>query len=187
MAFKPYNSLFLHTKQNIRMIRRIFFLLCISFSLTCFAQSIEKRYSSYISEKGTINFFRPKKLKNNKNLGKFLFDMTYVSNTDSVTINCSINITSGEMVSRAELRNGEKRKPGENVYAIYRNVTKKGYIIRLSARYTLKDIQDCFSSDTPLAFYFQLKDGTTCSASYTSSQWRKDSSQVTRILSSLNY
>lgn len=183
----PYNSLFLHTKQHIRMIRRIFFLLCISFSLACFAQSIEKRYSSYISEKGTINFFRPKKLKINKNMGEFLFDMTYVSNTDSVTINCSINITSTEMVSSAELRNGDKRKSGENVYAIYRNVTKKGYLIRLSARYTLNDIRECFSNSTPLVFYFQLKDGTTCSASYTPSQWKKDSSQVTRILSSLNY
>ena len=169
------------------MIRHIFFLLCILFSLTCAAQSIEKRYSSYISEKGTINFFRPKKLKNNKNMGEFLFDMTYVSNTDSVTINCSINITNGEMVSSAELRNGDKRKSGENVYAIYRNVTKKGYLIRLSARYTLNDIRECFSNGAPLVFYFQLKDGTTCSASYTPSQWKRDSSQVTRILSSLNY
>ena len=181
----PYNSFFSYEKASFMMVRLTLFLINISVSLISPAQSIEKRYSSYVSERGIVNFFRPKKLNNNVNMGVFEFDMTYVSHGDSVTVNCSINVTSVEPIVRAELINGEDKKSGENVYVIYRDITKKGYIVRLSARYPLKDIQECFSNRNPLVFCFLMKNGTTCSASYSPSQWKKDSNLVTRILSSL--
>ena len=166
-------------------VRITLFLISLLVSLICPAQSIEKRYSSYVSERGIVNFFRPKKLNDNTNMGGFEFDMTYVSHRDSVTVNCSINVRNSEPVVYAELRNGEEKRAGENVYVIYRDITKKGYLVRLSTSYPLKDIQECFSNRNPLVFCFRMKDGTTCSASYTPLQWKKDSYLVSRILNSL--
>lgn len=169
------------------MVRYILTLLCLSVSLMSTARSIEKRYSSYLSEKGTINFFRPQKLKNNTNMGKFKFDMTYISHKDSVIVNCTLNVMSGELISNLELKNGEKKKSGENVFVIFRNVIKDGFQVRVSSRFLFTDIQECFNNQTPLVFCFQMKDGTTCTASYTPSQWKKERQQVSRILSSLNF
>jgi len=169
------------------MARYILILLCLAVSLMCTARSIEKRYSSYISEKGTIYFFRPKKLAKNTNIGKFNFDMTYVSHKDSVIVNCSVNIKNSEKVSHLELKSGDKTIPGDAVYIIFRNVIKNGYVVRVSSRFLLKDIEECFSNSNPLIFHIMSTDGQEYEATYTSSQWKEESEQVTRILNSINY
>ena len=169
------------------MTRHILTLLFLTIALTCSAQSIEKRYRSYLSERGTINFFRPKKLDVKANVDKFIFDMTYVSRQDSIIINSSLSIKDEGVLSQFKLKSGEKEIPGEAVTMLYRDVTKQGYTIRISSRFLIKDIEECFSSNSPLIFTIVLTDGTVCTATYKPSQWKQERLQVTRILQSINF
>ena len=169
------------------MIRTIFTLLLITIALNCGAQRIEKRYSSYLSEKGTINFFRPKKLDKKVNADKFIFDMTYISKHDSITINCLVATNSGGVAKEFNLKSGERNISGEAVSTLFRDVVKNGFAIRITSRFLIKDIKESFYNQKPLIFNITLTDGTTCMATYKPSKWKKESLQITRILESINY
>lgn len=169
------------------MTKYIFTLLLLTISISCKAQSIEKRYSSYLSEKGTINFFRPKKLDKKINVDKFVFDMTYVANNDSAIINCSLNIKSGGVAKELNFISDNRNIEGDAITTLYRDVLKNGYTIRVSSRFPIKVIKEVFSNNSPLIFSVTLTDGINCKATYKPSEWKKERLQITRILESINY
>lgn len=64
------------------------FCLCVFAGIN--AQKINKKYSSYSNEAGTVYFVHPQKGFKSTELPKDLeYDLTYVSTTDSVTFNCT--------------------------------------------------------------------------------------------------
>ncbi len=169
------------------MVRIFFTLLLITIAINSNAQPIEKRYSSYLSEQGTINFLRPKKLDNTANVDKFVFDMTYISRKDSVTINCSLTIKSGGIAKELSINSGDKIIPGNAIHTLFRDVVKRGYTIRVTSRFSKKEIEECFKNSAPMVFNVTLTDGVICKATYKPSQWKKESLQVTRILETTTY
>ena len=56
---------------------------------TLHAQSIDKRYRTFLTSNGMLHFIGTKKLTKTENLTKFDFDITYITGTDSATVNFS--------------------------------------------------------------------------------------------------
>lgn len=169
------------------MKRILFCLLLVAACLNCSAQSIEKRYSSTITNQGTIHFFRPKKLGKVDNMDSFSFDMTYLAGRDSLTLNCSIALTSEAMVNTLAMKSERMTVEGHQRHMLFRDVTKKGYVLRVSSVFAYKDIKALFAKTTPLVFQITLSNGQTCTATYKDSQWKRESEQVTRIFNSFIY
>ena len=108
------------------MIRNLLSILLILVAFSCEAQSVSKRYSNFLTNKGTIYFFRPAKLDKLNGMDNFTFDMTYLTKKDSVTINCSIDIRDADPVNLIKIQNGIHEITGEGTYMIFRDVIKKG-------------------------------------------------------------
>lgn len=153
----------------------------------CHAQSIDKRYRSHLSECGTINFFRPIKLYDRTNTDLFIFDMTYISHSDSVTVNCSIKTKYPNSVKSFGLANSSQEVTSNNVSVLYRDVLKRGYEIRITSRFSFNDIQHIYKKSSPLMFKIIFSDNSSCTAAYSKSQWDKESRNITRILESINF
>lgn len=169
-------------------MKRLLFILLLTIScLNCSAQSIEKRYSSSLTNQGTIHFFRPKKLGKIDNIDSFSFDMTCLSGRDSLTLNFSIATTYETTVNSLELKSEEMKVEGQQLRILYKDVTTKGYVIRVSSVFAVKDIKSFFSKKSPLVFYVTLSNGKSCTATYKDSQWKRESEQVSRIFYSLIY
>lgn len=169
------------------MTRIHFILLFLLISALCNAQAIEKRYSSHLSNTGIVNFFLPKKLKKNTNIDMFRFDMTYISYSDSVTLNCTYRIRNRNNIKTFNLKSNNNSIHGEDFSVIYREVRKHGYEVRVTSRFSFNDIKNVFNNHTPLHFEIVLNDNSSYMASYRKSAWKKESFNVTRILESINY
>ena len=151
------------------------------------AQSLDKRYTSHLSNNGIIGFIRPKQLSVTTNLDKFEYDMTYVSGQDSITINCSLYVKNEALVKELNIKSGERELKGEKVAVIYRDITPKGYVLRVTTRFSFNDVKTCFENSTPFEFYAMMTDGSQCTATYRTSKWQKEQQMVTRIFKTLNY
>ena len=169
------------------MIRLIALLLLFFVNLSMTAQSFDKRYTSHLSNNGIISFIRPKQLSVKTNLDKFEYDMTYLSGHDSITINCSLYVKNEALVKELNIKSGERELKGEKVAVIYRDVTTKGYVLRVTSRFPFSDIKTCFENSTPFEFYAVMTDGSQCTATYRASKWEKEQQMITRIFKTINY
>ena len=169
------------------MIRLIAILSLFFINLSMTAQSLDKRYTSHLSNNGIIGFIRPKQLSVTTNLDKFEYDMTYVSGQDSITINCSLYVKNEALVKELNIKSGERELKGEKVAVIYRDITPKGYVLRVTTRFSFNDVKTCFENSTPFEFYAMMTDGSQCTATYRASKWQKEQQMVTRIFKTLNY
>ncbi len=84
------------------------------------------------------------------------------------------------------MKNANKSYLGKSVSMLYRDVMKNGYLLRITSKFSILDITEMFQSSTPLIFEFTLTDGTRCILTYSESQWKKESHDVSRIIESLN-
>lgn len=169
-----------------KMIRTSLLILFFAVCGVCSGQPINKRYSTYLSSNGTIYFFNPKKLIKRVNADRFTYDMTYISHGDSVTVNCSVEVKENSMIKQMVMKNANKSYLGKSVSMLYRDVMKNGYLLRITSKFSILDITEMFQSSTPLIFEFTLTDGTRCILTYSESQWKKESHDVSRIIESLN-
>lgn len=154
-------------------------------SFTCEAKSVNERYSSFLTQNGIIHFFRPTKLDRFNGIDNFNYDMTYLSKKDSITINCSIDLKDNHLVHLFKIQNGIQEITGDDTYMMFRDVTKKGYRIRLSSRFPIREIVELFVSNQPLTFCIETTQNITLSATYTPSHWKKENKIMTRILQSI--
>lgn len=163
------------------------FLFLFVIAASCHAQSANKRYRSYLSERGTVNFIRPFKLGNKNNIDLFEFDMTYVSYSDSITINCTLKTKRPNIVRALELRTGCHEVIDNDVYLLYRDVLKDGYEMRITSRFSFDDIKRIYKSTSPCVFKVIFNDGSWGTATYSKSKWKSEHLNMTRILESINF
>jgi hypothetical protein len=169
------------------MKRLVLIIGLISFNISISGQSIEKRYTSHLTEKGTIHFFRPKQLDRTINMDDFSFDMSYLSKSDTVIVNCSLTLPSETLVKGMSLKNGNHEVACYDQRMLYRDVTKKGYILRVTSKFPYSSVKSFFSSASPLMFCFTLADDSRCYATYKESKWKKEQYQVTKIINSIDF
>lgn len=161
-----------------------FVLLCVM-CLQVEAQSINKRYRSHIGNGGTTYFFVPKKLSKKNGVDKFIYDMTHLSTTDSVTLNFTIVVENSVKVESLILANGESEIKSSCLSLLYRDVLDDGYEIRTTSRFSLNQLLSAFSNDSPLIFKVMLSNGDAVSAAYTKSRWKKEKQTITKIFNSI--
>lgn len=170
------------------VMRRLILLLGgILVCVLCDGQSIEKRYSSHLTENGTIHFFRPKQLDKTVNMDAFNFDMSYHSKSDTITINCSLYMQDDAIVKELNLKSGNKTISCYSVNMLYRDVTKKGYILRITSKFPFTDVKESFNSSIPLMFCITLVNDGRCFATYKESKWKKECAQISKIINSIYY
>lgn len=158
--------------------------------IMCFqieAQSLNSRYRSHIGSNGTTYFFCPKKISPQKGIDRFVYDMTYLSSTDSVTLNFTFIAKKPDSVRSVILKNGENQIKANYLSTLYRDVLKNGYEIRTTSKFSFDEIQKVFNDELPLVFLITLNNGDIITAKYGKSQWKKETKIIPLILNSITY
>lgn len=168
------------------MIRRLF--LCSLFFLICStlsAQSIEKRYRSYLTSTGMLHFIGKKKLTKVEALSNFEYDITYIAGEDSATVNFSFVTDTPTSVKQSSLDNGHNTEMLCNPKMMFRDVIKRGYKIRTTTKVPFEVLRKFYEDSTPFSFMLELANEIKCSATFTTSQWKKESHDVQRVFCSI--
>lgn len=160
----------------------LFMFLCIALH----AQSIDKRYRTYLTANGMLHFVGKKKLTKTENLTKFDFDITYVAGTDSATVNFSFVTDIPTSVKSCSLTNGHVSVAAAHPRMMFRDVMKRGYKIRTTTTIAFNDLQQLYAHESPFTFSLTLENGAGCTASFTPSQWKKERKDLERVFSSIN-
>ncbi len=166
-------------------MRIITFVLLSVMCLQLEAQSINNRYRSHIGNGGTTYFFVPKKLSKKTGVDKFVYDMTYLSATDSVTLNFTIVVEDPIKVESLILKNNGEGVETSCISMIYTDVLDDGYEIRTTTMFALSELRKVFSEEFPLVFEMKLSNGEIVTATYKTSQWKKENEIITRIFNSI--
>lgn len=155
----------------MRKIINICVILLIS--LSGYAQSAEGRYSSRMTQDGTLFFIMPQKLGRCEGLRNFEYDMTLLNWSDSMTINFTFE--SPMMVKPEDLKIISDSCVFEcNSYKLlFTDVKKERYEIRVTSKYPVSVFESILKTLTPPVFSFS-QDGVVRTASYKESSWRKE-------------
>lgn len=151
------------------------------------AQSLSKRLVSFISSKGDAFFVCEKKLKtNSKGIKKFVYDMTYLVQEDSVTMNFTIVSGNRNDIVSLTAENAELSATASSVQLLYH--TKKGslYEIRTTAKLCYSDIKKLYQSATPVVFNYTDSKGVSNHSTYSASEWKKEKELFDKIFYTIN-
>lgn len=165
-------------------------LLTIIFLLVCtgiHADSADKRLHSFISEGEVVYFVMEKSLnKFEGDISKFLFDVTYPSSKDSVTVNFTIVSKNPSDVSAVTFSNEEKIVAATDVELLFHEIKGKKYTIRTTAKIAYADFKALMSSDHPLRIGIKQGDAVSHIATYSNSQWEKEKKVFSGIFYMIN-
>ncbi|MGB4204345.1 MAG: hypothetical protein WBJ84_01865 [Bacteroidales bacterium] len=150
------------------------------------AQNISKHYISTQLEQGMLYFILPdKQFKNNITDSKLIYDITYKTINDSVTLNFSyydmaqINIDS--IVFAIE---GHKfRSPANKLFIATK---KQKWHYRYSANFLFEDINTIFNSTTPPEITLTSVQGKR-ELKTSPGKWKKHSAIVKKIITLIRY
>lgn len=116
---------------------------------------------------------------------RFEYDMTYVNNADSVTINYTICIDGIAKVDRFFVSTDDITVEDNSPKCLYRDVLASTYEIRTSSRISFVDMARIYESKSPIIFTIILSNGRKCTATYHSAKWAKERSIITKIIKSI--
>lgn len=159
----------------------IFFILFIITTFDCGAQSAHNRYSSRLTPDGMCYFFRQIEISKLEGISKFEYDMTYLDRNDSVTVNFTIHSPAPNSPKVTHIKSGNNTFTCEKTERYFVDITKKGYVIRSSAKFHKNEIDKIVFCTSAPVFYFKLG-AADASATYTESAWKKDSKKLQNIL-----
>jgi len=158
----------------------LFFFLSIC-SITN-AQKISKFYTSSMQDDGILYFIEPKQeFKNKKEHCKFIYDLTYLTVNDSI----SLNFTYSDNLIR-EIDSivfiQEKIRLSSKAEKIFIETNKNVWKHRYSGRFSFNDFNEIFKQDKQalVLVYFQNK---TIQLEINNKKWKKTSTIISKIFS----
>ena len=155
------------------MIRQFIFWGLLFFSIATFGQSISKRYSTHLNTSGVVYFFTPQKVTKGEKGYSLEYDMTYVTNTDSITVNLTLKSPKSERIKLLSLRNSSDSVWSDKLKLFYVDKISKGYEFRIHTTLLFSDIKKMFRS--PEALEFSLVQGDqTLNFGYANRSWKKE-------------
>lgn len=161
---------------------RYLFLILALFSLSCLADSFDRRVHTMMTPEGEMYYVGSKKLsKVDGGVKRFEYDLTYVEGRDSVTVNFTLVSANPTDVAKFSISNGQSQVEAGSVGVIYHEMSGKAYEVRSTAKVLYADLKAILSGDASVAFSFTRQDGQQQNASYTPSQWKKESELYKRI------
>lgn len=141
---------------------------------------------SSITDAGVMYFFRPIKLERIDNMLEFEYDVTYIENEDSVTINFTTSIDSFATVKDIIVNSQETIVYCDSVNCLYCDVSETYYDVRTSFRLSYNDFVKIYESLTPLTFCIHFSNNLECTATYSKKRWLKERSTILRIIRPIN-
>ena len=149
--------------------------------ITAFSQSAEGRYASRRTVDGVIFFIMPEKLKDVSGIKRFDYDMTLLSWTDSVTVNFTFESTSPDFPENLRIICDKEPIDCTSYSSLFVDIKKNHFEVRITSKYSLKDIQTFIQSITPPIFCF-LQSGELKTATYKNKTWVKDRKKLSDII-----
>lgn len=145
------------------------------------AQSAHKRYTARMTQDGMCYFFSAADLKDTKGISHFDYDITYLDWQDSITINYTAYTMSSAIPTELSMTNGTDSYVCKDYKHLYVEFRKKGYEVRMTSRYALKDFECLLDQDSPLSFTFK-QGSERKSASYKQKAWQRERKMLKQIL-----
>ena len=163
-------------------IKRLFLVsVCVLFSILSSAQG---RYSTRLLENGTMLFFNPCKLVAMQKETSLVYDMTYLTDSDSVTVN--MTYTAQDLhVLEVRIVSGTAAYQTANYSIFYREKEKKGIATRIHISCPKNTYEDLFLSATPMRIEIVSKEGGVRSFTYKKSKWVKERENILEAIALL--
>ena len=156
-------------------VKRLFFLcVCVLSSLLVSAQG---RYSTRLLENGTMLFFNPCKLAAMQKETSLVYDMTYLTHSDSVTVNMTYTALTSD-VREVRIVSGTASYGTANYSIFYREKDKKRIATRIHISCPKNTYEDLFLSDAPMRIEIVSKEGDVRRFTYKDSKWTKEKKSV---------
>ncbi len=162
------------------MKKIIAFLIIGLMAVPSHGQSLQKRYASRITPDGTLFFINPQKLDALANIRKFEYDITLPSWTDWVTINFTIESSLMNAPEDLRIVSGDKFYRCKDFSVLYTDIKKQHYVIRVTSKFSMQELQEIIESPSSPAFAFTQK-GIQEEAKYTDSAWKKERKKLLDI------
>lgn len=160
------------------------FLYCLLFLISMvetFAQSAQGRYHSRLTPNGTLFFIQPHKLNNLSKMRSFSYDITLLSWQDSAIVNFTFESDLMDVPSNFRIYTHDKHFDCKKFSPLYIDIKKNHYIIRITSKFSVREISHFCSSDTPPVFSFFQGD-CHLTASYKPKSWIQDQKKLNDIL-----
>lgn len=166
--------------------RHLFFFSFLFLSSIIYGQNISKHYTSSTQDGGKLYFILPQSgFKNNKLKSELIYDLTYLSSSDSIVLNFSyfdkseINIDSIALFY-------DNHETTSQVKTLFVEANKRKWHYRYSTKLNFDDIDSFFNQNSepkivlwtqnkPLELYVKPR------------IWKKQSSIIKKILTMIKY
>ncbi len=162
------------------MKKFIVLLLLQGLCLTMAAGNIGKLYKSALSEKGMLFFLYEQKMPkcaHGESLKPLLFDVTYVTGNDTVSIKTTVKSKTAYKGTEVTITSGDGEKMSVPTEVIYRDIIKKGFINRIEIKIPLKEYRKLYNSALP----YSIDYGEQNSFQFNAKQWKKHQNEVNTI------
>lgn len=170
-------SFFLH--MSMKRYLALFLLSLVSWA--AWAVKIEERYVMKAIEEGQIYYISPYEISSQTNKIKPLMaDVTYLTYSDSVTMNISVWTPQELLADSLVLRSG-KQVYCRNFETFFVERDGKQWIHRYSLQFPLASMNAIYAASTPFSLCVYAK-GQTVEYGYTDKAWPKEQDWMNQIL-----
>ena len=145
------------------------------------AQNISKYYTSSIQDKGTIYYIYPQSgFKNKKRKSEFTYDLTYMSNSDSVRINYSYFDKSSALIDSISFFAPDKSVITSKAHKIFIEEKKQRWQYRYACAFLFPDLKKIFDQKEPPTIILYTRQGA--SPLYINKKsWKNQSAIIAKI------
>ena len=165
----------------VRMKKSVSFLLSLIFSLVAFAEKLEDRYVMKTIDSGQLYFVVPYDIPSLTAKTKALSaDITYLTISDSVTMNLSV-WSADELMTDSIVLTGTNQIVIRDFKTFFIEKDKKLWLHRYSLRYPLTSLVNLYANTNP--FTIDVCFGSQCiTYGYAPKQWKKEQEWMNQIL-----
>lgn len=166
--------------------RHLFFVSLLLLTSTINGQNISKYYTSSLQGNGTLYFIFPQSgFNNNKINSKLIFDITYLTTNDTVTLNFSYFDKSNRDIDSVVFI-GDNKKYSSSVKKIFIETKKRKWHYRYSSKILFTDLNIFFiQSDKPKIILYTQQG--VVELTIKARIWKKQSSVTKKILTLIKY
>jgi len=161
-----------------------FIILLIS--INSYAQNISKQYTSTLQSNGMLYYIFPQNGFKNKDINnKFIYDLTYLTENDTIVVNFSYFDKQNLEIDSIAFTNGNK-KFISTTKKIFVETTRLKWHYRYTSNFLFNDLKTFFSQENPPSIIIYTKQGLIDLIIKTK-RWKKQSSIINKIITLIAY
>lgn len=160
------------------VIKHSVFILMLFF---CLSSTAENRYLTRLIENGTMVFFNPTKVPSQSKGYSFIYDMTLLSNSDTVGINMTLTAKENR-IQNVSLHSGDASFDVATPTIFYSDMNGKNFDTRIHLECPKTLFEKLFTQKEPLEITIGLADSTRVSFVYKNGVWEEEKRIVAGVL-----